>query len=111
MKMNTENTSDIFIYILYDMLKAKKEYSKKKQEIINACQKEPEREKVYFYVFVPWNGEPKVKHSFQSAKIEAFRISKKEWKEAVILKALKSYKPTGIIETNFVHEPKVFGKR
>lgn len=84
----------------------RKEYSKKKQEIINACQKEPEREEVYFYVFVPGTGEPKVKHSFQSAKIEAFRISQKEWKEAIILQALKSYKPSGIIETNFMHEPK-----
>lgn len=82
-----------------------------KQDLINACQSEPKREKVFFYVFVPWNGEPKVKHSFQSAKLEAFRITQKTGKEAFVLQALKSYKVNNIIETNFMHEPDVFGKR
>lgn len=87
------------------------EYKSRKEELIKACHDEPKREKVFFYVFVPWSGEPKVKHSFQSAKLEAFRIAQKTGKEAFILQAIKSYKVKDIVETNFMHQPDVFAKR
>lgn len=88
----------------------KSEYKSRKEELIEACHEEPKREKVFFYVFVPWNGEPKVRHSFQSAKLEAFRISQKTGKETFILQAIKSYKVKEVVETNFMHQPEVFGK-
>lgn len=66
----------------------------------------PQKESVFWYVFIPWTGEPKEKHfNFQYAKKEAIRIAKKTGKETFLLQGLKSYKTNEIIETNFVFEP------
>jgi hypothetical protein len=70
---------------------------------------EPTEQKVFWYVFVPGNGEPKEKHySFQYAKAEAQRIARKTGKETFILQALKSYVVNDIEERNYMHEPKTF---
>lgn len=59
-------------------------------------------EKMFYYIFVPWNGEPKEKHYWlRSAKIEAQRIAKKTWKEVFILQVMKSYKINKLVETNY----------
>lgn len=66
---------------------------------------EPNTAPIFYYVFVPGNGEPKEKHTWlKSAKIEAQRIAKKTGKETFILQAYKSYKVNEIIETNFIHK-------
>jgi len=68
---------------------------------------EPTEQKVFWYIFVPGNGEPKEKHySFQHAKEEAQRIARKTGKETLILQALKSYVVNDIEERNFMHQPK-----
>jgi len=68
---------------------------------------EPQRENVFWYVFVPWNWQPIQKHySFKHAKQEAQRIAEKIGKETFLLQAIKSYKINNLIETNFMHEPR-----
>lgn len=72
----------------------------------------PERQKVFWYVYVPWCGQPQVKHlSFKWAKKEAQRIARKTGKETFILQAVKSFKVNDLLETNYMHEPEKYGKR
>ena len=83
-----------------------------KLETVDFFYEEPVKEKVFWYVFVPWNGTPTEKHySFQHAKYEALRIARKTGKETFILQAIKSYKPNDVTETNFQHEDKKKFKR
>lgn len=79
---------------------------------IEICSEEPQREKVFFYVYQPEGWKPNVQHtSFQSAKHEAQRIARKTWKETFILQAIKSYKVNDLLETNFMHEPEKRAKK
>lgn len=65
----------------------------------------PLEEKIFYYVSIPWNGEPKVRHNYKSAKEEAKRLALKLWVEVLILQSHKSYKLWEFVETNFVQEP------
>ncbi len=62
----------------------------------------PNIEKIYYFVFIPWTGEPKEKHYWlKTAKIEAQRLAERHWKEVFILQVMKSYKINKLVETNF----------
>jgi len=73
----------------------------KKDQLIEFNNK-PLEEKMFYYCFIPWNGEPVEKQqTLYKAEIEAKRLAKKTWKRVFILQALKSYKVSEIIETNY----------
>jgi len=76
-------------------------YLKQKEQLIE-FNKKPLEEKISYYCFIPWNGEPVEKHYWlRSAKIEGQRLAKKTWKRVFILQSIKSYKASEIIETNY----------
>jgi hypothetical protein len=64
--------------------------------------KEPKKEKTFFFVFVEWWEAPQVKHdTLILAREEAQRLAKKTWKKTYILQCIKSYE---LQETSYLNK-------